>query len=62
MRGRGRSVLSFVFACALIGALAPAAGAHQGARHDAAQRSSDFDRGWKFALANRTDITDPPGA
>ena len=29
MRGRGRSVLSFVFACALIGALAPAAGAHQ---------------------------------
>ena len=61
MRGRGRSVLSFVFACALTGALAPAAGAH-GAHHAAAQRSSDFDRGWKFALVNPTDITDPTGA
>ena len=59
MRGRGRSVLSFVFACALIGALAPAA---RGAHHGATQRSSDFDRGWKFALVNRTDITDPTGA
>ena len=58
MRGRRRSVLSFVFACALIGALAPAAGAH----HGAAQRSSDFDRGWKFALVNPTDTTDPTGA
>ena len=58
MRGRGRWVLSFVFACALIGALAPAAGAHDAAT----QRSSDFDRGWKFALVNRTDITDPTGA
>ena len=58
MTGRGRWVLTFVFACALIGALAPAAGAHQGAT----QRSSDFDRGWKFALVNRTDITDPTGA
>ena len=58
MKGRGRWVLSFVFACALIGALAPAAGAH----HGATQRSSDFDRGWKFALVNRTDITDPTGA
>jgi len=58
MSGRGRWVLTFVFACALIGALAPAAGAHQGAT----QRSSDFDRGWKFALVNRTDITDPTGA
>ena len=37
MKGRGRSVLSFVFACALIGALAPAAGAHQ-RRHAAQQR------------------------
>jgi beta-galactosidase len=62
MRGRGRSVLSFVFACALIGALAPAAGAHHGVHHHATQRSSDFDRGWKFALVNRTDITDPTGA
>jgi beta-galactosidase len=62
MRGRGRSVLSFVFACALIGALAPAAGAHYGVHHHATQRSSDFDRGWKFALVNRTDITDPTGA
>jgi beta-galactosidase len=62
MRGRGRSVLSFIFACALIGALAPAAGAHQGGHRGATQRSSDFDRGWKFALANRTDITDPTGA
>jgi beta-galactosidase len=58
MSGRGRWVLTFVFACALIGGLAPAAGAHQGA----AQRSSDFDRGWKFALVNPTDITDPTGA
>ena len=58
MWGRGRWVLSFVVACALIGVLAPAAGAH----HGATQRSSDFDRGWKFALANRTDITDPTGA
>jgi beta-galactosidase len=58
MSGRGRWVLTFVFACALIGALAPAAGAH----HGASQRSSDFDRGWKFALANRSDITDPTGA
>jgi beta-galactosidase len=56
MRSRGRWVLSFVFACALIGALSPAAGASQG------QRSSDFDRGWRFALVNRTDITDPTGA
>ena len=62
MRGRGRSVLSFIFACALIGALAPAAGAHHGVHHHATQRSSDFDRGWKFALVNRTDITDPTGA
>ena len=36
MRGRGRSVLSFVVACALIGALAPAAGA--GHAHAAQQR------------------------
>src|SRR6266540_1665260 len=54
MRGRGRWVLSLVVACALVGALAPAAGA--------AQRSRDFDRGWRFALVNRTDITDPTGA
>jgi beta-galactosidase len=58
MRGRGRWVLTFVLACALIGALAPAAGAH----HGATRRSSDFDRGWRFALVNRTDITDPTGA
>ena len=55
MSGRGRSVLSFVFACALIGAArAQRAGAH----HGATQRSSDFDRGWKFALVNR-DRTSP---
>jgi beta-galactosidase len=54
MRDRGRWVLSMVIACALVGALVPAAGA--------AQRSRDFDRGWKFALVNRTDITDPTGA
>jgi beta-galactosidase len=54
MRGRGRWVLSLVVACALVGALVPAAGA--------AQRSRDFDRGWRFALVNRTDITDPTGA
>ena len=58
MRDRGRMVLSMVVACALAGVLAPAAGAH----HGATQRSSDFDRGWKFALVNRTDITDPTGA
>lgn len=58
MTGRGRWVLSFVSACALAGALAPAAGADQGS----APRSSDFDRGWKFALVNGTDVTDPTGA
>ena len=58
MRDRERMVLSMVVACALAGVLAPAAGAH----HGATQRSSDFDRGWKFALVNRTDITDPTGA
>ena len=40
MRGRGRSVLSFVFACALIGALAPAAGAHRTAPRSAAATST----------------------
>ena len=58
MRGRGRSVLSFVFACALVGALAPRP-APTTAR---TQRSSDFDRGWRFALVNPADITDPTGA
>ena len=56
MRDRGRWVASLVVACALIGVLAPAAGASQ------RQRSTDFDRGWRFALVNRTDITDPTGA
>jgi beta-galactosidase len=54
MRDRGRMVLSVVVACALTGVLAPAAGA--------TQRSRELDRGWKFALVNRTDITDPTGA
>ena len=43
-----------VVACALVWVLAPAAGA--------AQRSSDFDRGWQFALVSRTAVTDPTGA
>jgi beta-galactosidase len=55
MRGRGRWVLSMVVATAFAGALAPEAGAH-------GQRTSDFDRGWKFALVNAADITDPTGA
>jgi beta-galactosidase len=56
VRDRVRLVLSLVVACALFGALVPAAGAGQ------CQRSADFDRGWKFALVNRADITDPTGA
>ena len=47
MKGRGRSVLSFVFACALIGALAPAASADHGATQRAELRP-----GWKFTLVN----------
>jgi beta-galactosidase len=54
LRGRGRSLVSSVVACALMAALVPGAAA--------AQRSSDFDRGWRFALVNPTDITDPTGA
>jgi beta-galactosidase len=54
MRGRGRWVLSLVVACVLAAFLVPAAGA--------AERSSDFGRGWKFALVNPTDITDPTGS
>ena len=53
MRGHGRSVLSFLVAAAVLGVLAPAASAGQQAR------SSDFDTGWKFALVNPADITDP---
>jgi beta-galactosidase len=56
VRDRVRLVLSLVVACALCGALVPAAGASQ------RQRSADFDRGWKFVLVNRADITDPTGA
>jgi beta-galactosidase len=55
---RDRKIVAVV-SSALTGALAPAAGAHHGATP---QPSSDFDRGWKFALVNRTDITDPTGA
>jgi len=47
-------VLSLVVASVLIGAPTPAA--------NATQRSRDFDRGWKFALVNPADITDPTGA
>jgi beta-galactosidase len=54
LRGRGRLLFWSIVACALMAGSAPAAGA--------AQRSRDFDRGWKFALVNRTDITDPTGA
>jgi beta-galactosidase len=55
LTGRGRSLVSsLVVACALMALLVPVAGA--------SQRSRDFDRGWKFALVNRTDITDPTGA
>jgi beta-galactosidase len=53
-RGRRRFLVSSVVACALVMVVVPAA--------TAAQRSRDFDRGWKFALVNRTDITDPTGA
>ena len=56
MRGHGRSVLSFLVAAAVLGVLAPAASAG----HE--RRSSDYDRGWQFALVNPADITDPTGA
>ena len=57
MRYRGRMVLSMVVVCVVAGVVVPAAGAAQ-----RSPRSQDFDRGWKFALVNRTDITDPTGA
>ncbi len=51
----GMVVAATILAWALATAPAPAQ-AH------APARSSDFDKGWRFALVNRTGITDPTGA